>query len=211
MSRNEEKQTIVRQEYDKAASSYEREWSYYIKSTSLETLQRMNLSSDSRVLDVGCGTGYFLNLLRSSGFSGHATGVDLSSNMLLQARENNPSASIDYVAGQSAELPFRSNSFTTVVSNNAFHFFLRPKSFLQEINRVLVEGGELYITDWDDEFWACWLCDYYLRLTDPAHTKVYGAEELRELVRSQNFRVDFVDSYKIDWLWGLMTLKATKR
>jgi len=74
---------------------------------------------------------------------------------------------------------------------------------------VLVEGGNLYITDWDDEFLACWFSDYNLRWTDSAHTKVYGAQELRALITTEQFRVEFVDSYKIDWLWGLMTLNAT--
>ena len=161
------KQKTIKEEYDQSAGSYDQEWSYYIKSTSIETLQRMNLSPEDRILDVGCGTGYFLNLLRSSGFSGFATGIDLSLNMLRKARKTDPSQN-KLITAQSESLPVRDNSFTTLVSNNAFHFFLEPGLFLREAHRVLVDGGNLFITDWDDEFWACWLCDYYLRVTDPA-------------------------------------------
>lgn len=206
--RTEEKRKSIQKEYDRSAESYERDWSYYIKSTSLETLQRINLSSDDRLLDVGCGTGYFLNLLRSSGFSGFAMGIDLSLNMLRTAKNSAPKRH-NLIAGQSERLPFRDNTFTTVVSTNAFHFFLEPDSFLREVQRVLIDGGSLYITDWDDEFWACWLCDYYLRMTDSAHTKVYGSDELRSFVVGEGFDVELIDSYKIDCMWGLMTLKAS--
>lgn len=204
----DKKQKSILREYEQTASTYDEDWSYYIKSTSIETLQRMDLSVDDRLLDVGCGTGYFLNLLKSSGFTGSAVGLDLSPNMLRVAKNTHPHET-HYIAARSEVLPFRDDSFTTVVCNNAFHFFVQPELFLREVRRILTDGGELYVTDWDDEFWACWLCDYYLRLTDSAHTKVYGAEELCSLIRTQSFEVDFVDSYKIDWLWGLMTLKAT--
>jgi ubiquinone/menaquinone biosynthesis C-methylase UbiE len=204
---DDSKRMEIQKEYDQTASTYDRDWSYYIKSTSLETLQRMELSAEDHLLDIGCGTGYFLKLIRSSGFSGSALGLDLSVNMLKKARQT--SERTIFLGGQSEVLPFRDDSFTVVVCNNAFHFFLEPRSFLRDVHRVLKDGGKLYVTDWDDEFWACWLCDYYLRFKDPAHTKVYGADELRALVTAEDFQGEFIESYKIDWLWGLMTLKAT--
>lgn len=198
----------IRREYDETAREYDERWSYYIRATTRETLARLTLPDGARVLDVGCGTGALLDRLRQLDAGDVLAGVDLSPRMLSEAVRKTD-RTIPVAAADAAHLPFSSREFDVVVSCNSFHFFIRPEQFLSEANRVLRPGGLLLITDWCDEYWACWLCDYYLRFTNEAHTQIFNRTEMRTLLEGEGFRVESMDSYKIDWLWGLMTVAAT--
>jgi SAM-dependent methyltransferase len=55
------------------------------------------------VLDIGCGSGYFLHRLREYG-AGECHGVDLAENRIAAARERYPA--LDWQVANAAELPF---------------------------------------------------------------------------------------------------------
>ena len=101
-------------------------------------------------------------------------------------------------------------SFDVVVSCNMFHYIRRPVAALHEMGRVLRPGGELVITDWCDDYLACRVCDWYLRLFSPAHFKVYREREYLHLLKEVGHPRADIDCYRISWLWGLMTAKVTK-
>lgn len=201
------KREAVRREYDETAGDYDREWASYVDATTRETLRRLTLPEEASVLDVGCGTGALLDELRRLDAGRTLAGVDLSSRMLSQAAEKTEEAVL-LSAAAAEKLPFDENDFDVVVSCNAFHFFVEPRSFIAEVRRVLRPGGRLVVTDWCDNYWACWLCDYYLRATTEAHTRIFGREDLREMLEQTGFEVRRLDTYRVEWIWGLMTVRA---
>ena len=109
---------------------------------------------------------------------------------------------------QAQHLPFRSEYFDVVVSCNAFHYWREPERCLSEIARVLKPQGNLVITDWCDDYLACRVCDFFLRIFNPAHFRTYGTRECERLLNSVGFRDVRVERYKISWLWGLMTART---
>ncbi len=69
-----------------------------------------------RILDIGCGTGAFMQALKNEGFQ--ATGIDISFSMLKQSLKSNQSC----VAGNAAGyLPFKENSFDLVTASYVIH------------------------------------------------------------------------------------------
>jgi ubiquinone/menaquinone biosynthesis C-methylase UbiE len=102
-----------------------------------------SLVGHGRVLDVGCGTGRFLDALPDDY---EATGVDLSAEMLARARERG----LDVVEASGDELPFETNSFDMVTTFAVLHHLIDRelvRSTLREMLRVARPGGALLVWD----------------------------------------------------------------
>lgn len=168
------------------------------------TLSRLDLQPGERLLDVGCGTGALLHRLRGQHSAALLAGVDPVPAMLEGARRRLP-AELSLQQAWAERLPFPDAEFDVVVSCNMFHYVRHPREALAEMRRVLRPEGRLVLTDWCDDYWACWICDLYLRWFDRAHFRTYGSRTCVQLLEEADlFRVR-LDRYKISWLWGLMT------
>jgi len=199
----------VLEEYARLAPTYDTKWSFYVETTTRETLARLSLRSTDRLLDVGCGTGALLERLSRSHPAALLSGVDPVLEMLAVARRRLP-AGVALREAWAEQLPFESAEFDAVVSCNAFHYIRHPQAALLEMIRVLRPGGQLVLTDWCDDYLACRVCDWFLRRFSPAHFKVYRERECLRLLQEAGYQGIEIDRYKITWLWGLMTARATK-
>lgn len=199
----------VVEEYARLATEYDARWSFYVEATTRETLARLSLKPTDRLLDVGCGTGALLSRLSASHPAARLSGIDPVPAMLAAARRKLP-PEVQLTSGWAERLPFESGRFDVVVSCNVFHYIRHPRAALLEMNRVLRPGGHLVITDWCDDYLACRACDLYLRLFNRAHFKTYRQRECTRLLEETGPGEVNVERYKISWLWGLMTAKATK-
>jgi ubiquinone/menaquinone biosynthesis C-methylase UbiE len=202
-------QDAVVREYSATASEYDKRWSKYIDATVRETLVRFDATNARRVLDIGCGTGVLLGRLRAVPPHAALIGVDLAGPMLRIARPRLANAAALWQAA-AGELPLRDASVDRVVSSNVFHYFREPQRALAEMYRVLEPAGKLVLTDWCDDYLACRMCDRILRVVNRAHFKTYRAAELHAMAHAAGFSSIKVEHYKIDWLWGLMTLTASR-
>jgi ubiquinone/menaquinone biosynthesis C-methylase UbiE len=102
-----------------------------------------------RVLDVGCGTGYFARRISPRiEPGGTVVGIDPSRPMLDYASRHAP-ANCTFLAAGAERLPFEEASFDVVVSSLAFHHFPvdRRAEAVREMFRVLRPGGRLFIAD----------------------------------------------------------------
>ena len=100
-----------------------------------------------RILDAGCGPGFFSILLSRAGHM--VTGVDGSSGMLAHARKNAEhfGVSPQLIQGDFGELPFPDGTFDLVVSRNVTHIIREHLRVYAEWLRVLKPGGVLLIFD----------------------------------------------------------------
>ena len=100
------------------------------------------------VLDIGTGTGRMAEL-----FAPHAERVvalDKNLEMLRVARaklQHLPTARIELVQGDFADLPFADAAFDTVLLHQVLHFAPDPAPALAEAARVLRPGGRIAIVD----------------------------------------------------------------
>jgi ubiquinone/menaquinone biosynthesis C-methylase UbiE len=196
-------------EYSRVAEQYDTKWSMFIEATTRETMRRLSIRSTDRVLDVGCGTGALLHQLHISYPEAQLAGVDPVPEMLKVARRRLPPA-VELREGWADRLPYADDSFNVVVSCNMLHHIRHPIAALLEMSRVLRRGGDLIITDWCDDYLACRVRDWYLRLFSPAHVKVYRERDCLRLLKEAGFPQADIDRYKISCLWGLMTAKVIK-
>ena len=104
----------------------------------------LEIRDGDAVLDVGCGTGSVLSVIRrQSDIVGY--GLDASPQMIEAARKKNPDCR--FQAGDSAHLPYADASMDVVMACMAYHHFPEQAAFRQEARRVLKPGGRLYICD----------------------------------------------------------------
>jgi len=107
---------------------------------------RLNIEPGSTVLDVGTGTGVFMPfILNGIGGNGRLVCLDFAEEMLQRARAKGFPGNIEYVCADIADTMLDDKTFDAVVCYSSFpHFQDKPKA-LREINRVLKEGGNLFI------------------------------------------------------------------
>lgn len=86
------------------------------------------------LLEAGCGTGAFFEVLRANGFTQPYTGMDASSEHIRRAMSRYPEAS--FSVGDVCAQAFASNSFSFVFENNVFPFLLYPERAIREMVRV---------------------------------------------------------------------------
>jgi demethylmenaquinone methyltransferase / 2-methoxy-6-polyprenyl-1,4-benzoquinol methylase len=109
----------------------------------------------SRVLDLCTGTGELLvKMLPRLGPKGQAVGVDFASNMLsVAAQKTQPllrstPASVAYLLGDAAALPFPGDTFDCLTNGFAMRNMLPAATLvLREMWRVLRPGGRVIILD----------------------------------------------------------------
>lgn len=202
-------QDPVVEEYSRSAKDYDRKWSLYVESTTRETLGRLELNPVDRILDVGCGTGELLARIAAKHPEAPLAGLDPVPQMLAEAQAK-LSDKVDLRVGWANALPWPDASFDVVVSCNMFHYITHPVDAIMEMERVLVPGGRIVITDWCDDYLMCRICTAYLRLTSKAHFKTYREDECAALLRQAGHAQPTIERYKISWLWGLMTAVAQK-
>lgn len=100
-----------------------------------------------RILDAGCGPGFFSILLSGAGHV--VTGIDGSSGMLAHAGKNAAHFGVSpcLIQGDFGNLPFPDGAFDLVVSRNVTHIIREHLRVYAEWLRVLKPGGVLLIFD----------------------------------------------------------------
>ena len=111
----------------------------------------LKLRPGLRVLDVGCGTGDYLQIMAGLVAPGPAVGVDLSATLAARARQRAApdQAAVSFHVGDARELPFADAVFDRVVANQVLLHLADPWQAVAEMRRVLAPGGLLSVGEWD--------------------------------------------------------------
>jgi ubiquinone/menaquinone biosynthesis C-methylase UbiE len=129
-----------RANYDQIAPTFDKRYERREYAGAESALQEfIGEPSKIRILEVGCGTGHWLNVLR--GFKNNVMGLDFSAGMLARARASFPTMVL--IRGTAQHLPLPAASVDRVFCINAIHHFPVKPAFLREARRVLRPGGRM--------------------------------------------------------------------
>jgi ubiquinone/menaquinone biosynthesis C-methylase UbiE len=137
--------------YDRVASLYNLTFKFNGYGRSLEQYLRAHplpLAPGANILDAGCGTGLLtLALLKVVDMPVQITAIDLSATSISTARravkeEAGRTQSVGFSQANVLALPFRDNSFETIVTSGVLEYVPLEQGF-GELARVLAPGGHL--------------------------------------------------------------------
>ncbi len=125
-------------EYDTVSDSYDLTRGAGKKNVQ-QLIELLTPVADAAVLDIGCGTGNFLQEL--DGRTGRLVGLDVSQGMLAQAKAKGINAEL--VHGDACSLPFEEEVFDAAYCIQVFHHIrdTERQKFLVEAHRVLKSEG----------------------------------------------------------------------
>lgn len=136
---------LVRDSYNKIANEFKvtRVFTWKWTDNFIDRLEK-----DSKLLDIGCGTGRNTNYTNVN-----ITGIDISEEQIKQCNSNksNNKSNNNYIIADMCELPFQDNSFDNIISIASFHHLSnenRRKQALSEMYRVLKKNGRVQLSVW---------------------------------------------------------------
>jgi SAM-dependent methyltransferase len=100
-----------------------------------------NSPAGSKVLDIGCGSGEIAHVINEKGYA--VSGIDFSPVAIELARKQGINSQL---ADLDNGIPFDDNTFNIVWAGDVIEHVFDPIFVLNEINRVLVPGGQLLCT-----------------------------------------------------------------
>lgn len=116
----------------------------------LETiLENAPQKEDLKILDTGCGPGFFSIILSEAGFD--VTGIDLSAKMIKEAEKNAEAMETDPVfkVMDIQEPDLEDGMFDLIVSRNVVWSLSEPEKAYRNWLRILKPGGRLLVFDGD--------------------------------------------------------------
>ena len=93
------------------------------------------------VLELASGTGLIAKHIVNA--AAHIEATDASPEMIAEAKRDNRSAKLHFSVQDMFRLPYADKSFDVVIVSNALHIVPQPEKALDEIRRVLKDGGVL--------------------------------------------------------------------
>lgn len=153
-----------------------------------ELLGLLPVVIEAPALDNGCGTGILLpDLMRRCA---EVSAVDLSPDMLAQARQRAPGA--DLREGDLEALPFPAGHFRTVICRGSLHHVPSRRKAFEEAYRVLRPGGLFALTEPSDDFapvrWSRALLYRFSSHFD-IHDRAFTRREVEELLAAAGFEL----------------------
>ena len=116
-----------------------------------ELISSANIEPHHRILDIGCGTGTLVVMLKRQFPAVQVFGLDPDPKALRRARSKVRRAAISAQLdrGFADELPYKDGTFDRVLSSFMFHHLKdrERESTLREVLRVLKPGGSLHLLD----------------------------------------------------------------
>jgi ubiquinone/menaquinone biosynthesis C-methylase UbiE len=204
-------------------------FSYKIRSR-IETWRLLNdcrgLPDNAKILDVGCGDGFHLSLLKKSGKKNWSLeGIDIDKYAVAAARRKG----LNVHRGTVEDIDLAEESYDLVFMIMTIEHLARPDKTLRSVKRLLKKGGRLVIvtdntSSMDFKFFKK---HYWGGYHFPRHWNLFSREPLKRVAEKTGFEVmslkttispvnwvysihnALVGQRKPKWLVNCFTLKST--
>lgn len=164
----------------------------------------LELKEGDKILEVGCGNGYYLSLLNRLDKKISLTGIDNDKLALTDAKKFIDDNRVRLNFADAAKLPYPSNSFDKIIMSEVIEHVQDEKICLKESYRVLKPGGIFSLTTCNIDypfFWdpLSWILQHFFRTHIRSgffagiwnqHTRMYKKVQIGKLVKEAGFKID---------------------
>ncbi len=186
--------TAVQTDYNNIAAFYEDKWTSFLHPAREWTLERITNTAFSKpinIIDLGCGTGAFLQSLRHCQPDALLTGIDTSSAMLVQAQMRFKGDK-DTTLEQSDIENFNMDDeiYDVVSCHYVLHHIKRQKEFISKMIKAAKPGGDIFIADYTIDSLPMIVGEIYWRLFLKSHHKAHSGRRLANMLEQfANIRI----------------------
>lgn len=167
--------------------------------------QAIAYSNASRILEIGCGRGFYVNALAEFDTVKRIDGIEIEPTYLAQAQQAVTNKKVHLIQASAYALPYCDHSFDLVVLTEVLEHLADEKLALREIRRVLKPDGYLVVTVpsvdfpfwWDPLNWLLmrmlgthidqniwWLAGIWA-----GHQRLYSASQLQSVLKKAGFTI----------------------
>lgn len=171
-------------------------------------LGRVRLQTGSRVLDIGCGDGFYIHLLSRLFPKVRIVGLDNDPKALKSARANLEGSGVTLQLGDINNIPLKDNQFDVVILSEVLEHLDNDRQGLKEVHRVLKPRSQVFISVphanypffWDpinwtlEKFFDNHIKDGFWAGIWNQHKRLYNHKELRSLMMEVGFKKIKIES-----------------
>ena len=158
---------------------------------------RFNWGKESKLLEIGCGRGEFLDSFLQLGFD--CSGIDLSNYIATDLKNI---INIEKADVSKDNLPYEDNYFDIVYHKSLIEHLYSPDQLMKETYRVLKPGGRVVILTPD------WVSQMKVFYEDYTHSRPYDINSLRDLLHVYGLsKVETELFFQLPVLWYHPSLK----
>jgi malonyl-CoA O-methyltransferase len=139
MKHYNKKSNILRRNFSKSASFYDR-YANIQRLAADSLLNEMPQRAIDNILELGCGTGYYTDILKRRFKGARLKAVDISREMITIAKQRIKDKQIEFMV-QNAEAFESSEKFGLVTSNAVFQWFSNLEETLSSYKNLLTPNG----------------------------------------------------------------------
>lgn len=174
-----------------------------LKRRAKRIVEELELRRGDKILEVGCGNGYYLSLLNRLGLNISLTGIDNDRAALFDAERFIGDGKVVLIFADATKLPFKRSSFNKIICSEVIEHIKDDKKVLQEIHRVLKIRGIMVLSTCNIHypfFWdpINWLLQHIFKTHIKRgfwsgiwnqHLRMYEKKDVERLVKEGNFKI----------------------
>jgi ubiquinone/menaquinone biosynthesis C-methylase UbiE len=195
----------IRQQFNKLSAKFDGNglWARYFRYSASRVVEVIRTECQNlehiRMLDIGCGTGTLLVHLASHHPEGYFLGVDISENMIDQAKRKAASAGLRNVSFEILDVdnqPLTSGPFDVINCSNCFHHFVNAHRALFSISKSLSENGTFIFVDpiREGPLRMIWTRLLKSTLFDEPYASYYKRSEIADICREKGLKLKYTES-----------------
>lgn len=168
----------------------------------------LELKYGERILEIGCGNGYYLSLLNRLEMKLNLVGIDNVQMALDDAKKFIFDNKVKLIFADASSLPFSNKTFDKIVMSEVIEHVKNEKKVLSEAYRLLKSGGIIALTTCNIDypfFWdpINWILQHFFKTHIKSgfwsgiwsqHDRLYKRDNIQKMIEEAGFKIEICKS-----------------